>query len=246
MKAIRLKLYQNMVNYRVPNSFQLKESYPLPPPSTVIGMVHKLCGYEEYHQMDVSIQGRYFSKVNDLQTIYEFGNKKFDKDRHQLLIDDHYGVTRGVGTSELLVDVELILHIKPEDEGELEHIYESLRRPREYPSLGRREDLARIDEVEIVELEIRQPGISEENIGKNYRRYISLDEMEDQDIEFYGVGNIDSGSLYNLNKNYELVDFGGGRIFRKWNRVEAVYGSKIKLYSNEFLVDRYDDLVFFL
>jgi len=27
MKAIKLKLYQNMVNYKVPTSFQLKESY---------------------------------------------------------------------------------------------------------------------------------------------------------------------------------------------------------------------------
>ncbi len=34
-----------MVNYRVPTSFQLKESYPLPPYSTVIGMVHSLCNF---------------------------------------------------------------------------------------------------------------------------------------------------------------------------------------------------------
>ena len=43
MKAIRVKLTQDMVNYRKPTSFQLKETYPLPPPSTVIGMVHYLC-----------------------------------------------------------------------------------------------------------------------------------------------------------------------------------------------------------
>ncbi|WP_086283955.1 CRISPR-associated protein Cas5 [Candidatus Enterococcus wittei] len=37
----------------------LRETYPLPPLSTVIGMVHKLCGYQEYESMDISIQGNY-------------------------------------------------------------------------------------------------------------------------------------------------------------------------------------------
>ena len=72
MKAIKLKLYQNMVNYKVPTSFQLKESYPLPPYSTVIGMVHSLCDFKEYKPMKISISGNYFSKVNDLYTRYEF------------------------------------------------------------------------------------------------------------------------------------------------------------------------------
>lgn len=81
MKAIRVKLYQNMVNYRKPTSFQLKETYPLPPPSTVIGMVHNLCEFTEYHEMDISIQGKYHSKVNDLYTRYEFSNRVVDDKR---------------------------------------------------------------------------------------------------------------------------------------------------------------------
>src|SRR5690606_2512609 len=78
MKAIRLKLYQNLVNYKKPISFQLKETYPLPPPSTVIGMVHNLCGFTEYHEMDVSIQGKYHAKVNDLYTRHEYSNNIID------------------------------------------------------------------------------------------------------------------------------------------------------------------------
>ena len=42
MKGVRIEAYQNLVNYRKPTSFQLKESYPLPPYSTVIGMIHAL------------------------------------------------------------------------------------------------------------------------------------------------------------------------------------------------------------
>jgi len=118
MKAIKLKLYQNMVNYKVPTSFQLKESYPLPPYSTVIGMVHSLCDFKEYKPMKISISGSYFSKVNDLYTRYEFKNgNPYEIGRHQLNVNG-CGINRGVATAELLVDVNLTIHIIPEDQSE--------------------------------------------------------------------------------------------------------------------------------
>ena len=149
MKAIKLRLYQNMANYKVATSFQLKETYPLPPYSTVIGMVHSLCDFKEYHPMKISISGNYFSKVNDLYTRYEFKNgNSFEKGRHQIDVNG-LGVNRGVATAELLVDVNLIIHIIPENQSEefLNLIFEAFKYPREYPSLGRREDIVVIDEV---------------------------------------------------------------------------------------------------
>lgn len=83
MKAIRLEIYQQTANYRIPNSCFFRESYPLPPYSTVIGMIHNLCGYTEYHPMYVSVQGSFASTTSDLFTRYEFGNSKFDEKRHQ-------------------------------------------------------------------------------------------------------------------------------------------------------------------
>lgn len=242
MKAVRLKAYQNMVNYRVPNSFQLKETYPLPPPSTVIGMIHNLCGYKEYHPMDISIQGNYYSKVNDLQTIYEFGGQKFNKNRHQIKIENERGITRGVGTSELLVDVELVIHIRP-DKDILDHIYKSLKYPEEYPSLGRREDILRIDSVDIVNLNKK---LADDLESKGYKRYINKDQLENLDLEFESVRGRYPGSFYKLNKNYELVDFGRGRVFRKWNRVDAIYIGEPEYIFTEFLVDDFDNIVFFL
>ncbi|MFR9019471.1 MAG: CRISPR-associated protein Cas5, partial [Fusobacterium sp.] len=111
MKAIRLKIFQNLVNYKLPTSFQLKETYPLPPYSTVIGMVHNACEFTEYVPMKVSVQGKYHSKVNDLMTRYEFKpGMNFDKSRHQLNVDG-FGIGRGVSTVELLSEVELLIHI---------------------------------------------------------------------------------------------------------------------------------------
>ena len=44
MKAIRVKLYQE----------------------TVIGMVHSLCRYTEYKEMQISVQGKNFSRLKNL------------------------------------------------------------------------------------------------------------------------------------------------------------------------------------
>lgn len=49
-RAIRLDCFQNLVNYRKPSSFIIKETYPLPPYSTVSGMIHATCGFKEYHK----------------------------------------------------------------------------------------------------------------------------------------------------------------------------------------------------
>ena len=59
-KAIRVECFQNLVNYRKPSSFIIKESYPLPPYSTVLGMIHTACGYKkgDFHPMKISIQGK--------------------------------------------------------------------------------------------------------------------------------------------------------------------------------------------
>ena len=56
-KAIRVQCFQNLVNYRKPSSFIIKETFPLPPYSTVLGMIHAACGYQEFHPMKLCIQG---------------------------------------------------------------------------------------------------------------------------------------------------------------------------------------------
>lgn len=230
MKAIRLKIEQELVNYKVPTSFQLKETYPLPPYSTVIGMIHNLCGYTEYKDMDVSIQGYSHSRVNDLFTRYEFKPAyKFDKGRHQLEVGG-YGIGRGISTTELLTEVELLIHIVPKDESLIEEISEKLMYPREFPSLGRREDLAIIKEVKVVEVSEEE---TEEivSIKNNYSTYIPLKYIKNGDIYILKEKNIkNKGTRYKLNKDYELTEYGKGKskkIFRKWTKVDVLYSSDV-------------------
>lgn len=251
MKAIRIHLRQDMVNYKKPASFQLKETYPLPPYSTVIGMVHNLCGFKEYKPMQVSVQGKYFSKVNDLYTRYEFKNAmKYEAARHQLKVGE-YGIGQGVATAELLVDVELLLHIVPEDQSLVEEIYNAIAEPKEYPSLGRREDLAVIEKVKIVNL--TQKEIEDQIPAyKDYYAYIPY-EMLQEDNERVNLthkvqGVAHSGTRFKLTKNYELVNYGSKnvpKIFRRWNKVDVIYGSATALAEETFAVDE-DNIIAFL
>lgn len=219
MQAIRVKLYQNLCNYKKPTSFQLKETYPLPPYSTVIGMVHFSCGYTQYEPMDISIQGKYVSKVNDLYTRYEFAGATYEDDRHNVKISSgnkDYGVMRGVSTAELLVDVELVLHIKPHNQDKVQEIYQALKKPGEYLSLGRREDLVRIDGVDIVEVgELDYEEIMENNSP-------SLEAKYDVYVPCKGSNGI-KATIYHLNKVYTIQTIKKGTDIRKWEKVKAMH-----------------------
>ena len=251
MKAVKLKLYQNMVNYKVPTSFQLKESYPLPPYSTVIGMVHSLCDFKEYKPMKISISGNYFSKVNDLYTRYEFKNgNPFEMGRHQLNVNG-YGINRGVATAELLVDVNLTIHIITEDQSEefLNTIFEAFKYPREYPSLGRREDIVLIKDVKIVDVEKKKLEKDLSN-GEDNFAYIPVNFIQEKLVNYGDKKNGMNiyGTRYELTKNYILNNIGTKakpKMIRSWEKEEVIYSSNIKGFKRrEVPVDTDDEIVF--
>lgn len=249
MKAIRLKIWQELVNYKVPTSFQLKESYPLPPFSTVIGMIHAMCGFTSYQEMEVSIQGRYYAKVNDLYTRYEFKpDMKYEEKRHQLEIDGK-GIGRGVATAELLSEINLILHIIPKDQTLVETIEKGIKNPLEYPSLGRREDLATIEEVKIVEL-VEEELEEEIELPKDMSAYIPVAMIEEKKVEIgkWEQEVKETGTYYKLNKNYELINYGTKarpKVFRQWNKVKVLYTARITGNVEEkILVDEDGNMLF--
>lgn len=240
MKAIRLKLYQNMVNYKKPTSFQLKETYPLPPYSTISGMVHRVCQFSEYHPLKISIQGDFYSKVNDLGTRYEFAGNSYEQERHTHKLyssADHrdYGMIRGVSTTELLTDVNLLIHIIPEREEDLPVILDSFKHPWEFVSLGRREDLVRIDEVELVEL---TETILEKDVILNCSAFIPIDLLDDYEKE--------DVTIYKLTRYYEKVELNRATEQRRWQYIYVFHASNGRVvYANtNVLIDGQQNLVF--
>jgi CRISPR-associated protein Cas5t len=211
MKAVKVIAWQDMVCYRKPSSFILRESYPLPPFSTVIGMVHNACGYKEYVPMKVSVKGSYDSSIIDNFTAYEFKfNGKYENGRHNVAISyngEKYGLVRGMLNTELLCDVKLLLHIVPEDQSKLDEIYQGICNPPKYLFLGRHEDILRIDDIRIVNL---IEDMRAKELG--YNTYIPVEK----------ANNI-SGTVYRINKNYS-VDKTSSRIWQE--QIEAVYASE--------------------
>lgn len=234
-KAIRLKIFQPTANYRMPYDFDTRESYPLPPYSTVIGMIHKLCDFHEYHPMKLSISGSYASTVDNLFTAYEYGS--IPKGRTGVISVQGQNINKGISHVQLLTDVNLVIHILPDNDVNFDVIYEALKHPREYPNLGRHEDDAVFKSVDVVNLDRKE---LDEDMEIETGFYIPAWYIESLDLEQEnGVGL--RGTWFKINKTYELVDQ-GKQTYRKWYRIPVVYASQFSANEGEKILLDQDNL----
>lgn len=197
-KAIQIICHQTLTNYAKPGSYLLKETYPLPPYSTVIGMIHAICGFDTPHPMKVSVQGTNSSTVSDLYIRYSFNPNKCEKDRSYHVEvpngDSKFGLIRGTAHVELLTDVKLVLHIVPEWEEDFERILQGLESPVVFPSLGRHDDLLNILSFKVVELSTAKEGQT------SYSAYIPLDSLK----KLNRFRDHTEGTVYKLYKTYKV------------------------------------------
>lgn len=231
-KAIRLKLYQPSANYRKPYDFGSRESYPLPPYSTVIGMIHNLCGFTEYHSMKLSISGTYASTHRNMFKAYSYGS--IPKGRTGVIDVQGQQVACGVSHVQVLDDINLVIHIMPEDSADFDVIYNALKHPREYPSLGRHEDDAIFKSVDIVSLDNKELDEDMDVEAGFYIPVWDIDKLDLTDEDESGV----RGTSFKINKNYELVKH-GKQVYRDWHRIPVLYASGFTIdEGEEALVDQ--------
>lgn len=190
MKILKMKIFQESACYKKPFAFKVAETYPLPPYSTVIGMFHKIIGAKpgEYYPMNISIQGEYESIFSNYQNLRMFKGK--DK------------VTSMPRNVHQLLNVNLVLHMQAEDDV-VDRIYDNILNGKETFTLGRNEDLVRIDEVKI----IKEPQIIHRKLINKYDAYIP--KWMNEGIE---------GINYRLNSTYKIEND-----LRKWNKVDVKY-----------------------
>lgn len=159
--------------------------------------------------MNISVQGKYDSIFSNYQNLRMFKGK-----------DQVTSMPRNVHQ---LLNVELIIHVKAEDEV-IEKIYENIITGKETFTLGRNEDIVRVDEIKI----IQKPELSEGMINE-YNAYVP--EYLSNDI---------SGIQYRLNTKYQIINN-----LRKWDKVNVKY---IERHTNkgleEVLKDEDGDYVF--
>ena len=213
MKILKLKLFQETACYKKPFAFKVAETYPLPPYSTVIGMLHKILGATsgEYFPMNISIQGNYESIFNNYQNLRMFKGKKvtsMPRNVHQLL------------------NVNLVIHVKAEA-NIINKIYENIINGKETFTLGRNEDLVRIDEIKFIDTLKNGSGF----INK-YNAYIPKYILEEEDLQ---------GINYRLNTTYVIENN-----LRKWKKVDVKY---VERHTNNALenisIDEDGDYLFF-
>jgi CRISPR-associated protein Cas5t len=197
-------------------------------------MIHAACGYENFHQMKVSIQGTNAGSVSELYTRYSFSDGvKYEDGRHQLRVKDgdkEYGIFRGVANVELICNNNMIIHVAPSDE-DFEKVYNSLINPPRYLSLGRYEDILDIRKVEVVSIHE-----TDDEVDSKMDIYIPINSNVD-------VGD-KMATIYNLTKEYEITQQGLRRWKREGGKVKAYYFPKGYPLS-DVLIDDYNDIVAF-
>lgn len=209
MKILKLKLFQETACYKKPFAFKVAETYPLPPYSTVIGMCHKILDANEYHPMRVSVQGEYESIFSNYQTLRNYKSNE---------------ITTMPRNVHQLYNVNLILHIESSDEI-VDTLYNNITNGTETFTLGRNEDIVRIDEVKIIET----PEILEdEHFRLKYNAYVLANSAK-------------NGINYRLNSVYVIENN-----LRKWEKVDVKFVEKgTAIESDKLLVDSDGDIILF-
>jgi len=227
MKALRIKAYQETACYKRPFATKVTETYPLPPYSTVKGMLHKVLDAEQLIPFSLSIQGDYETLIVDYRKTY-FVKKNtvnmpiiFDG----LAVDapTFSDMTSMPLYTHMLYNVDLVFHVTAE-EPILEELYLKFKHLDFHPSLGRHEDLLRIDEVKMVELQELDLLAEAELKHSMYIPAAKVDETE-----------LSSGVPYVLNWTYNVKNG-----IRDWHKIPVVYFEKGKLINDDLM----DDTVF--
>jgi len=218
MKVLRLKLYQQTACYKKPFASKVAETYPLPPHSTVKGMLHAVLEANELIPMQISVQGGYDTLMTDYQIHYFF---KQHSTPEFILTTAGLGMDRQLEEittmpiyTHMLYDVNLVIHVQAE-QAVLEELERRIKDSSTTLSLGRWEDLLRVDECEIVEIES-----AERPVVIRGGAFVPERILEETDDVPY--------SPYRLNWTYRIVN--GIRI---WDKLHMGYVQDGAAISNQ-------------
>jgi CRISPR-associated protein Cas5t len=221
MECLRVKLYTPTGIFKNPLSIKGIEVYPLPPYSTVIGLIYRAMGRKwngEYFQ--ISIQGDYQAICRDYVWFkkYNLKDKKLDKLPLQVPI---------------LYNLWLLIHIKASEEL-LKEIESGLKEPKELLFLSGGEYPVKVEEVKRVKC--FEKFISEEDsIKLNYHAYVPKEFKEK--ISFSGTGE---GILFSLSYFYK-----NSQKPKTYSWIDAYYFQKGTEIYGSLILDEDSNSVFF-
>lgn len=196
MECLRVKLYTPTGIFKNPLSIKGIEIYPLPPYSTIIGLIYRAMGRKwngEYFQ--ISIQGDYQAIYRDYVWFkkHNFKDKELGKLPLQVPI---------------LYNLWLLIHIKANEEL-LDEIESGLKKPKELLFLSGGEYPVKVEEVKRVKC-LEKFFSEEDSIKLNYHAYVPKEFKEKISSSGPGEGILFSLSYFYKNfqkpKTYSWID----------------------------------------
>ena len=226
MIAILLEAFQTTAAFTIPGcSGSHILTYPLPPYSTVIGLIHRLCGWTEYHPLKISITGSGMQMTDPVALRWKGGmysgeeTEEFKK-RFPVRIpagDGYIGWVQTPVAVDMINDLTLRIHIVPENQNEIQKIFWDLNHPKEFPNLGRREDLLQVNGVYLANI------LEERELETPLSAYVPADMLAE---------NTHAETFYDLHKTYKIIK--NRRIFEDVKAAYVSEGQKITAPVDDF------------
>ena len=159
MKFMRIKCFGCLNSFRQPDFHTYHKTLPLPPKTTVAGMIGSALGISpekvndewiKNNRFQMGIVGKNNGKANDLWQIRKYENKQLKAYQEG---NESAPYKTAVIVRELLYSSEFILYLHFEDENDYELVSSKLQNPEWALSLGREDELVLIKEIRQVNLE---------------------------------------------------------------------------------------------
>lgn len=207
-KTVFIEIFQPFAQYRNPFTFYYAQTFPLPPKSTIIGMLQNACNdwygnkyrAENWFNLKVSIHGGFESFFWNYQSLIkgeiEIKNMKLYNQGLPLYGEGITSQRTPVYQQELF-NGHLFIFIKGE-ENIIEKIKESLEIPQKVLYLGRSEDVIFINKVE--EVVHTKTKVVRKNLWLLYPTYIKIKDFPIKN-EKYPVYSIPVKVIFENNGN---------------------------------------------
>lgn len=205
LRVVRIKIYQPVAHYRVPFSFKVRHTYPLPPYSTIIGFFCNLLGirntrgegepdceeFRKLKQIKIGICGQFESRNKEFiwfrNLSKEYHVKVFgsERNRYNHGMPEHPGGIQPVHVF-TLNNVRLWIYLYHEDEvflGTIVNAFDGTKR-KDILHLGRAEDWIVVEKVDFIELEAIKKGY-------NFRKFLWIPEKVYPELKGFDFSKID-------------------------------------------------------
>lgn len=186
-KIIKLEIFQEKVSFRIPYSFEFVETYPLPPFSSILGLLHNVLNLKEtIWNINLSICGEYESIIRET-VVYKKISKNESKN-YPILVSS-------------LLNLKSIIYIKLPDKNLNNELIKSFKNPPYFLYLGRYEDIIKYLNIQEIEETIENVSL----IKLEYNHYIPFEKYFSKNVIKDKIINPIYSIPYYYNKTTEYI-----------------------------------------